>query len=112
MGLDGDALVVIEVKAGWWPVPESSGEAAAQRAIAGLRGHQRPSVRVSDQAVRRRRRAAERLLKAYHPLGPHGTAMPRQARVDVVEVITGRGRRALLLHHRDFSPTHLRRESP
>jgi putative endonuclease len=82
VALDGDALVVIEVKSGWWPSTPS-----------GPRGHRRPGERVSEKALARRSHAARRLARKQ------GKAT---SRVDVLEVVAGRGARAVLLHHRDF----------
>ncbi|WP_419190230.1 YraN family protein [Saltatorellus ferox] len=91
VGLDGRTLVVIEVKTGWWPLAG----AEAPGSLAGEWARRRPGARVTDQALARRRSAARRLARSEGFPG---------SRVDVVEVISGRGPSAIVLHHRNFTP--------
>lgn len=102
VGLDGDTLVVIEVKAGWWP-PEATEITAAAELDPTEWMTRRPSSRVTDQALARRRRAAARLARSEGR---------KSARVDVVEVIAGRGPTAVWVHHRAFSPGRAATKEP
>lgn len=80
VAIDGDTLVIVEVKAGW--CPEDSPSSTWR--------HRRPRTRVSDTGIARRLRAAARIAKIEGLKG---------GRVDVVEVIGGRGPNAHLVHH-------------
>ena len=90
VAIDGDTLVVVEVKAGWCPLERQDGPRGPHRW-----GHRRPGARIPRSGVARRLRAARRLAKgAGLPLG----------RVDAMEVVAGRGPLVELVHHRAVTP--------
>lgn len=84
VAIDGETLVVIEVKAGWCP---AQSEPSKWR-------QGRPADRVTKTGVARRLRAAKRLAQ--------GAGLQRR-RIDVIEVIAGRGPRAELCHRADVA---------
>lgn len=80
VALDGDVLVVVEVKAGWWPA-DAPGDWI------------RPRDHVSPEAARVRRWVAKRIAR---DLGlSRGSAVRSAGRFEIVEVGCGRRRRNL-----------------
>jgi putative endonuclease len=84
VAIDGETLVVIEVKAGWCPAGSETSKWSKGR----------PGDRVTKTGIARRLRAAKRLAQ--------GTGLYRQ-RVDVMEVIAGRGPVAEVCHRADVA---------
>lgn len=89
VAIDGQSLVVVEVKAGWCP-QEPGGPRDGSRWDV-----HRPGARITKSGVVRRQRAARRMAS--------GNGL-QEARVDAVEVIAGRTALASIVHHRGVLP--------